>query len=190
MTDMMQHHCSRPWYLRPPVWLLGIIVVGLAVFGIMESLGRPTLTPYSSFLDQLDAGNVASVTFAGTQIDGRFKHAVTTAASSGSAQQNGFRSRVPDFGDPSLLAELRKQHVAIDVVSSSNWTTWLSRLPWPMVVFLAFILIAGFARLVRGGSAPSGGQMPMQHMAAMLSGLFGKQGPAAGPRDAPGGKSG
>ena len=29
--------------------------------------------PYSTFLDQLEAGNVASVTFQGTEIDGRLK---------------------------------------------------------------------------------------------------------------------
>jgi ATP-dependent Zn protease len=192
MTESAHIHCTRPWYMRPPVWLLGLIVVALVVFGIVESLGRPALTPYSSFLDQLDAGNVASVTFQGTQIDGRFKYPVVTAAANGSARENAFRSRVPDFGDPSLLPELRKQHVAIDVVTSSNWTSWLSRLPWPMVVFLAFILIAGFARLVRGGSAPAGGAMPMQHMAGMLSGLFGRPSPATGSdtRDAPGTKSG
>jgi ATP-dependent Zn protease len=196
MTDMAQHqHCTRAWYMRPPVWVLGLIVVALIVFGVVESLGRPAATPYSSFLDQLDAGNVASVTFQGTQIDGRFKHPVASTASNGSAQQNAFRSRVPEFGDPSLLPELRKQHVAIDVVSSSNWTSWLSRLPWPMVVFLAFILIAGLVRLMRGGSAQSGSATPvhpMQGMIGLLSGLFGKQSQAAGPatRDGQGSKSG
>jgi ATP-dependent Zn protease len=194
MTDSTHFHCTRPWYMRPPVWLLGVIVVGLVVFGVVESLGRPTPMPYSALLDQLDAGNVASVTFQGTQIDGHFKHPVATAASNGSTRENAFRSRVPEFGDPSLLAELRKEHVAIDVISSSNWTSWLAHLPWPMVVFLAFILIAGFARLVRGGSAPAGSppghMMPMQHMFAMFSGLFGKQGPAADTRDVQGAKSG
>lgn len=176
MTDSAHFHCTRPWYMRPPVWLLGVVVVGLVIFGIVESLGHTAPTPYSKFFDQLDAGNVASITFQGTEIDGHFKHPVASAASNGSAQQNAFRSRVPEFGDPSLLPELRKQHVEINVVSSSNWTSWLARLPWPMVAFLAFILVASFARLVLGSRAPSpGGPAPMQHMAAMLSGLFGGQ---------------
>lgn len=167
--------------MRPPVWLLGIALLGLAAFGIVEMIGRPAVTPYGTFLDQLDAGNVASVTFQGTQIEGRFKHPVGNTAANGAAEQSIFRSRVPEFGDPMLLPELRKAHVAIDVVSSSNWTSWLARLPWPMVVFLAFILIAGFVRLVRGGSVQSGGATPnpMQGMIGMLSGLFGKQSPAA-----------
>ena len=181
MTDSTHFHCTRPWYMRPPVWFLGFVVAALVVIGIVDSLGGPASTPYSRFLDQLDAGNVASVTFAGTEIEGHFKHPVANADSKGKAQES-FRSQVPAFGDPTLLPELRKERVAINVVSSSNWTAWLSRLPWPMVVFLAFILIAGVARLARGRSAPSSGgsasagaPMPMQHMAAKLSGLFGKQ---------------
>ena len=177
MTDTAQHeHCTRPWYMRPPVWLLGLAVVALGVFGIVESLGRPAAMPYGAFLDQLEAGNVASVIFQGTQIDGRFKHQVGNAAASGSAQQNAFRSRVPEFGDASLLAELRKQHVAIDVVTSSSWTSWLSRLPWPMVAFLVFILIAGIVRLARGkpASDSAASMHPMQGMIGLLSGLFGK----------------
>ena len=37
MTDIAQHkHCTRPWYMRPPVWVLGAVVGGLIVFGIVE----------------------------------------------------------------------------------------------------------------------------------------------------------
>jgi hypothetical protein len=50
-----------------------------------------------------------------------------------------------------------------------------------MVLFMAFILIAGFARLVRGGTTPSGSemQMPMHGIIGFISGLFGKQGQTA-----------
>jgi cell division protease FtsH len=182
MTDTAQFHCTRPWYMRPPLWLLGLVVVGLVVFGVVDSLGRTAPISYSNFLDQLDAGNVASVTFAGTEIDGRFKHAVADTASKGKAQES-FRSQVPAFGDPTLLPELRKEHVVINVVSASNWTAWLSRLPWPLVVFLVFILFAGAVRLVRGRHGPASGGMPMQPpMMRMMSGLFGKEsGAAPGP---------
>ena len=189
--DIAHHrHCTRAWYLRPPVWLLGIVLVGLAIFGVIEMNGRPAAMPYGSFLDQLDAGNVASVTFQGTRIDGRFKHAVAGAAANGATPQSVFRSRAPEFGDPALLVELRKEHVTIDVASSSNWTSWLAGLPWPMVVFLGFILIAGLVRLMRGGKAPSepaASMHPMQGMIGLLSGLFGKRSePASEPKPAGG----
>jgi ATP-dependent Zn protease len=173
MTDMAHHHCTRPWYMRPPVWVLSLVVIGLIVFGIVEETGGPPATPYSNFLTQLDASNVASVTFQGTRIDGRFKHPLAASTANGK-EQSAFHSRVPDIGDPTLLPELRKEHVTIDVEASSNWTAWLGRLPWPMVVFIAFILVAGFARLVRGRGAAAGAPMHPPMM-ALFSGLFGRQ---------------
>jgi hypothetical protein len=71
-------------------------------------------------------------------------------AANDAAQANTFRSRVPDFGDSSLIPALRKQHVVIDVTSSSSWTRLLAGIPLPMLLFLGFILIAGIVRLAQG----------------------------------------
>jgi len=179
MTDAVQHHhCTVPWWRRPPVLLLGIVVVALVIFAVIEAAGIPPATPYGTFLDQLDAGNVASVTLQGTEIKGRFKHPLNAASANGAAQADTFRSRVPEFGDPSLIAELRKQHVAIDVASSSSWTRLLAGIPLPMLLFLGFIVIAAIVRFVRGGKAQSdtaAPMHPMQGMIALVSGLFGKK---------------
>jgi len=175
MTDAVQHHCTRAWYMRPPVWVLGLVVVALAIFGIMEMINRPAAMPYSDFLDQLDAGNVASVTFKGTQIDGNYKHPIGQVAANGTASQTVFRSQVPDFGDPGLMPELRKEHVAIDVVSSSSWTHLLGSLPWPMVLMIAAVLIAGLVRFMRGGKATAGSAMSTHPMMGLIAGLFGKK---------------
>jgi ATP-dependent Zn protease len=164
--------------MRPPVWVLGLVLLVLVIAGITEKINKPASVPYSDFLYQLDAGNVASVTFRGTRIDGRFKHPIGETASTVAAQSNIFRSQVPDFGDPTLMPELRKEHVAIDVITSSNWVAWFGRLPWPMLVFLVAVLVAGFARLVRGRKAQSNAAMPMhpmQGMFGLLLALFGKK---------------
>lgn len=145
----------RPWYMRPPVWGLGVILLAAALFGIVDRVDRPPTMRYSDFLDQLDAGNVAGVTFKGTQIDGIFKRPVGQTAN-GTASQTVFRSQVPDFGDPALMPELRKEHVAIDAVSSSSWTRLLGGLPLPMLLMLGAIVIAGIVRLLRGGKANRG----------------------------------
>lgn len=196
MTDAVQHHCTRPWWRRPPFWFVIIAaVIALGVGIAMEESARRTPMPYGTFLDQLEAGNIASVTFHGTQIDGNLKHALAAAVSNGAAQKNTFRSHVPDFGDPTLLVELRKQHVAIDVVSSSSWTRLLAGLPWPMLLFIGIALVAGLIRLLRGGKAQTGSAMPthpMQGMIGLVSGLFSKQQKAADPpmQDGSGPKSG
>lgn len=82
MPHAMQH-CHRPWWKRPPVWFIAIVALSpLAVFVIEQSEKAPR-TPYSVFLDQLEVGNVTSVTFQGTQIDGRYKRPLEGAPSSG-----------------------------------------------------------------------------------------------------------
>jgi ATP-dependent Zn protease len=180
MTDAVQHHhCNVPLWRRPPVLVLGVVVVALAIFAIVEAAGIPAATAYGTFLDQLDAGNVASVTLQGTEIKGHFKHPLNAAAANDTAQANTFRTRVPDFGDSSLIAALRKQRVMIDVASSTSWTRLLAGIPLPMWLFLGFIIIAGIVRLMRGGKAQSGSTAmpmhPMQGMIGLVSGLFGKQ---------------
>lgn len=183
MTEAHQVHCTKAWYMRPPVWLIGAVLAALVIFAVYESVGGPAATPYGAFLDQLDAGNVASVTFDGTQIKGHFKQPVAIAATTGAAPAETFRSRLPDFGDTSLIAELRKQHVAIDVTSSSSWTRLLAGIPLPMLLFLVFIVVAGIIRYMRGGKVQSGTAMPMhpmQGMIGLISGLFGKQSQPAG----------
>jgi hypothetical protein len=135
--------------------------------------------PYGVFLDQLEAGNVASATFDGTEIGGRFKHPLSDGVPTGTSQRDIYRSRVPDFGDPALIPELRKEHVAIDVRSPSQWVSLLARLPWPMLAFLALILIVALVRIVRGPKASSGPAMPMRPGAGIIglvSSLFGKSG--------------
>jgi hypothetical protein len=155
------------------VWFIAIAAVLLLIaIGIeMKTAGIVAPTPYSAFLDQLEAGKVASVTFQGTEIQGRFKR------SPDSAQRDTFSTRLPDFGDPLLIPELRKQHVAINVSAPSPWTSVLTRLPWPMLIFLCVVLLAGLVRLVRGGKvqSESGAPMhPMHDIVGLVSGLFAK----------------
>ena len=161
MADMAQHqHCTRAWYRRPPVWLLGVVLAALVVFGVMEMGSGPATVRYSDFLDQLDAGNIASVTLAGTQIDGHFRQPVAGTSANNGAPLTVFRSRAPDFGDPTLLMELRKQHVAIGVASSRWLGTGAAAilgvlaaflLAKPMLLIIAAAFIAGLVRVARGG---------------------------------------
>lgn len=183
MTEPTKH-CQVPWWKRPPVWFIGIAVVLALIVGVVvEETGRRTPMPYGAFLDQLDAGNVASVTFQGTEIDGRFKHPVDASPSSGdTAPRDTFRSLVPDFGDPTLMPTLRRLHVLIDVKSPSQWTSLLGRIPWPILFVIGAMIIAGLVRLVRGGKAQPGSAMamhPMGGMIGLVSGLFGRQPHAA-----------
>jgi len=138
-------HCDRPWWKRPPVWFIAIAAaVVLAGIGIeIQRTDHATATPYGVFFDQVEAGTIASVTIQGREIHGRFKQSVN------SPQREPFSTRVPDFGDPALIPELRKQHVAIEVSAPSPWTSVLAHVPWPMLGFLGVVLVAGLFRLAR-----------------------------------------
>jgi ATP-dependent Zn protease len=180
--------CHRPWWKRPPFWFLVIAtVIALLIVYVPERGGKPTPTPYSTFLDQLKAGNIASVTFQGTEIHGRYKHPLDSADSapaSSTVPPDTFSSRVPDFGDPTLIPELRRQHVAIDVSSPSQWAALLARIPWPMLLFLGAVMIAALVRLLRGRKAQSGPAaptLPAHGMIGLVSGLFAKRHEAESP---------
>jgi ATP-dependent Zn protease len=180
-ADRTEDHPRPSWWRTSKLWwAIGIAVLLILISGtVVVQVLKPASLTYGLFLDQLDAGNVASLTFKGTEIDGRFKHGLESSTTNGSAQQDTYHSRVPDFGDPTLIPALRRQHVVIDVTpSSSSWVGWLAGIPVPMLLFIGGALIAGLVRLVRGGKAQSGPAMPMHPMQGMMglaSGLFGKQ---------------
>jgi ATP-dependent Zn protease len=187
MAPAMEH-CRRPWWKRPPVWFLGILVIVLVGAVVLEQTGKQAMMPYSTFLEQVEAGRIASVTFNGTEILARLKTPADHRASGSAAPADTIRSRVPDFGDPTLIAELRQQRVAIEVRSPSVWGWLLGRLPWPMLIIVGVVLVAAVVRLLSGGKAPSASATAMMAghgMIGLLSGLFSGQRKADGP-DAPG----
>jgi len=160
------------------VWFIAIAAVLLLIVVAVEQTGKQAATAYSTFLNQVEAGNVASVTFQGTEILGRFKRPLDSALG------DTFRSRVPDFGDPTLIPELRKQHVVIEVTSPSAWSWLLGRVPWPMLLFVAAMLVADFIKLLRGGAPQSASTAPVRSMPGMmglLANLFAKQQDVASP---------
>jgi FtsH-like protein len=177
-TNGMEAARRPAWWRTSKIWwLIAILaVLTLLIVVVMAKAGGPAPLPYSTFLDQLEAGNVASVTFQGTAINGRFNHPLD------STHPDTFSSRVPDFGDATLIPELRRQHVVINVTSSWDWTSLLTHLPWPMVLVLGVAVVAGLVGLLRGGKTPSGsmtGMHPMQAIMAPVMGLFAKPMPGA-----------
>jgi len=161
MTDVVQSQPRRRWYKRPILWIAGVILVVLAGFMAAQMGGHAASLRYSEFLDQLDADNVASVTFAGTQVDARLRQPIADKTSKDGSLSSAFRTRIPDFGDARLLSELRTKHVAIVVASSSQWfgvggiaivgTVAAVIIAKPMLLIIAAGFIAGLIRVMRGG---------------------------------------
>ncbi|MCZ8548154.1 ATP-dependent metallopeptidase FtsH/Yme1/Tma family protein [Mesorhizobium qingshengii] len=184
MTRTVTTDAPRPpWWRTSKVWwIVGIAAVLILLLGFfIQQAGKPAPMPYSTFLDQLDAANVASVTFKETEVDGIFKHPVDASVATGTAHRDSFSTRMPDFGDPALIPELHKQRVVIDVNVPSAWAWLLGRIPFPILIFLGAIVVGWLVRLVRGGKARSESAMPMHGMMGLFAGLFGKQQQASNP---------
>jgi len=169
---------DRPawWRASKAWWLVALAaLLMLLILVIVENARKVEPIPYSSFLDQLEAGNVSSVTFQGYEISGRFKQPVGTTSPGPTSGLDTFITRVPEVGDTALVREIRNMHVAIDVRVPSLWSSLISRLPWPMLAFVGAMAIAGLARLLRGGRPQSnqgGSSVPARGMMGFLLGLF------------------
>jgi cell division protease FtsH len=103
-------------------WLILIAFLVLAWFlpsllGQGGTQGTETVS-YSSFVEQVNANNVKSVTISDYTVTGVFKSPVPSA--DGTTKSTQFTTTVPQFGNNDLIALLQKYHVAITVQPSSS----------------------------------------------------------------------
>jgi len=109
------------------IWIVILLLV-FALFTVLQGQGgRPQGgdTPYSRFLDDLDAGKIARVTIARDEITG-----TTTDGRS-------FQTRAPF--DPKLVERLHEKKIEFNVVPPNSDTPWYYALlfNWlPLIVFL------------------------------------------------------
>lgn len=121
-------------------FLLAALLLGWLFFSVLGQGGSQSTEPvtYSTFLAQLNANNVQSVTITEYTVTGVFKSAVLS--SDGTTRSTQFTTTVPQFGNADVIASLEAHHVTIDVQSSSNATFWLNLLLYigPVVLIIGF----------------------------------------------------
>lgn len=146
------------------VWIL-IFMVGWWFIGLLFGGGATNEVNYSTFREQLQAGNVASVTIQGDQIRGEFREPVSEAsadltanaplgaepaatAQSGATPQPAnvvapsvteFVTYVPSFGDDQLLQLLEAQEVTVRTLPLSDFSFGVI-----LLSVLPFLLLIGF----------------------------------------------
>ncbi|WP_081859296.1 ATP-dependent zinc metalloprotease FtsH [Desulfohalovibrio reitneri] len=135
-----------------------IVLIILAAWLAMNLLtgGRnEPLIDYTMFLNQVERGNVESVTLEGREVTGVFKEPVQIgdAPANGAkpAKNERFTTHVPDFGDDDLLSTLREQGVSVKTLPARD-RGWF----WYLVIsFLPLLLIGGLIymqyRRMQGG---------------------------------------
>jgi cell division protease FtsH len=159
-----------PRQLRPWPWWLAFLVLLAANWMLMKIL-LPTPSyvnvPYTFFKQQVQAGNVESITSEGDAIQGTFKEAVAypppeSRPTPGAKPQlpaakprgsKEFKTRLPAFADPGLETLLEQKGVVIKAVQESQ-PLWQSLL---IGFGPTLLLIAGFIWLSQRAGGSGGG---------------------------------
>ena len=138
-------------------WLVigTLLLVNIIVTSVIQSASQPpsVTIPYNVFIDQVDAGNIISITATGDSITGTAHKAVS--AGSGQPSAKDFSTERPSFASDDLEAALIKNQVSI-LAEPPNPPT-----PWWETLLLWFgptlLIVFGFIYLMRRGAALAGG---------------------------------
>src|SRR6266536_4864765 len=130
----------RPTWTNLLTWLILIAFFVFAWFlpsllGKVGTQGNETVS-YSTFIGQVNANNVQSVTISDYTVTGVFKSPVLSA--DGTMKSTQFTTTVPQFGNNILIALLQEHHVAITAQPpGSGFPDFLSNL----LIFVGPILL-------------------------------------------------
>lgn len=125
-----------------------VAIAALLIWNVFMFWPRPSQQmnlPYSTFLTQVQAGTVSTVTISGDHITGTFTKPISAPNEQppGSGRRSGaFATTFPaTLGDPTLLPLLAAHHVRLDATSAK--TPWFVQLfvNWlPSLLLVAFFV--------------------------------------------------
>jgi cell division protease FtsH len=146
---------------RPPSISWGLIIWALLGIYLLFYLLSPSASEkgasvsYSTFMAQVNAGNVAEVTIHGDRIDGRFVKPVAVQNRAAPVNTQEFSTVRPPFGGDQLLAQLEAKNVKIKAESTQE--SWWGVL---LITLLPWLLLIGFfiwmSRRAREGMGQGG----------------------------------
>jgi cell division protease FtsH len=110
---------SRPPNRRPRVgrywWLLvGALLVNWLVMSVLVSPAARTDVSYTFFVQQVEAGNVSSVTSTGNAIEGTFAKPVSYSGGETTTDVTRFATQRPTFADDGLFQTLEAKGVTVN----------------------------------------------------------------------------
>jgi cell division protease FtsH len=132
--------------------LIGLVLLGWYLFqyffngGSSSSSPNAIEIPYSTFIQQVQAGNVKDVVFQGQDVNGDFKTAVSLADVNGNAKQGTtFHFTQLANGDPNLIKLLNTSGVTYQARPASDnsllVTILFNVLPWVALILLFLFVI-------------------------------------------------
>lgn len=152
MTDLMK---SPQWRIVSAVL---IFLLFMYLWNIFFRLGAPEYHTigYSQFLEQLNAGNIYSVTIKELQITGSLvkETPIQLPDEKSTATVKKFHTFLPSFQGEDLITNLRGKNVLITVEPSDKgsilWQILIGVLPWLLIIGI-WILIMRRAQQIQGG---------------------------------------
>jgi cell division protease FtsH len=136
-----------PWIL----FLVFFLVVAWFLPSLLDQGGTTQsveTVSYTTFVEQVNANNVQSVTINGYTVTGVFKSPVPTA--DGTTTSTQFTTTVPQFGNNEIIPLLQEHHVAITVqpTSSGGGDFWLNILLFFGPIVLLILIFWWMSRRV------------------------------------------
>jgi cell division protease FtsH len=136
--------------LLPWILLIAFFVVAWFLPSLLGQGGTQSTetVSYTTFVEQVNANNVKSVTINGYTITGVFKSPVPSA--DGTTKSTQFTTTVPEFGNNDLIPLLQQHNVAITVQPSSSGggDFWLNILLFAGPIFLMILFFWWMSRRV------------------------------------------
>jgi len=138
----------RFWVVLAVLFVLNVIISQVA----FSAAQGPTVTiSYNAFLDQVNEGNVVSVTSTAESITGTTKTAVKDSSGTSSTK---FQTQRPSFANDDLETSLRSQNVVINAKDPNPpppiWLTLLSSFGPAVLIVGAFLYFS--RRATQGGA--------------------------------------
>jgi len=140
-----------------------LLLLNIFITNVLFAPSQPASVtlPYNAFVEQLNAGNVVSVTTTGDAISGVTKTAVKEPGGSTSATH--FTTQRPSFADDQLLQSLEEHNVTINAKPENPpppfWETLLISFgPTILIVLGVLYLMSRLSRAGGGGILGSFGQ--------------------------------
>src|SRR5579884_3505046 len=120
---MQQQPPQQPQRFWMLIWrwilpLIGLVAIAVFLFNFCQVPSGRADVPYSFFKQQVQDGNVSSVTLRGDTVEGRFTSQVKVPGAQDNEQATQFVTHVPAIGDNSLLPLLQSKNVTVNVESS------------------------------------------------------------------------
>jgi cell division protease FtsH len=149
-------------------WLVVLVVLGLLALNLfissqaLQPASRVAIPYYPTFINQVDAGNVSSISSTGNSVQGTFRTAVKYPSDSQTAKPTTrFSTQIPSFANGSSLQNLLQAHgVTINAHPLSTGPSFLESLLYgfgPTIVFL--LLLFWFVRRAASMGGGAGGLM-------------------------------